>query len=240
MLIDLPKIRRAAEALVPARRRGEVLRMAALVGDTIGGFFRGQFVVAIIVGALCLLGYWFVGLPFYALIAALTAILALVPILGIVIAAVPALFVALTTSGRGVGVLHVSGGWRLGLSVVLVLLAIQQLEARVLRPVLLGRSVRLHPVGALLALLIGGTLLGLWGMLLAVPVVAALRALLLHVWDTRSQWPPSRPEPASGEEGASPVPAPGASTGAPSAEPSNGGGPERQPSEQPGTRRASS
>ena len=167
-------------------------------------------------------------------------ILALVPILGIVIAAVPALFVALTTSGRGVGVLHVSGGWKLGLSVVLVLLAVQQLEARVLRPVLLGRSVRLHPVGALLALLIGGTLLGLWGMLLAVPVVAALRALLLHVWDTRSQWPPSRPEPASGEEGASPVPAPGASTGPPSAEPSNGGGPERQPSEQPGTRRASS
>jgi predicted PurR-regulated permease PerM len=205
LLIDLPKIRRGAEALVPARRRAEVVSVASLVGETIGGFFRGQFVVAIIVGAACLLGYWFVGLPFFALIAALTAILALVPILGLVIAAIPALFVALTTSGRTGGVLHVRGGWPLALSVLVVLILVQQLEARVLSPFLLGRTTRLHPVTALLSLLIGGTLLGLWGMLLAVPVVAAIRVLLLHVWDTRSQWPPPRSEQELQPE---PVPAP--------------------------------
>jgi len=51
----------------------------------------------------------------------------------------------------------------------------------------------------LLSLLVGGTLQGLWGMLLAVPAAAALKVLLLHVWDTRAQWPPRRaPSPADG------------------------------------------
>jgi predicted PurR-regulated permease PerM len=47
----------------------------------------------------------------------------------------------------------------------------------------------------MLSLLVGGTLLGLWGMLLAVPTVAAMRVVVLHVWDTRSIWPP-RASPA--------------------------------------------
>jgi predicted PurR-regulated permease PerM len=71
-----------------------------------------------------------------------------------------------------------------------ILAVAQQLDLRVLSPRLLSRSVRLHPVTVLLSLLVGGTLQGLWGMLLAVPVAAALKVILLHLWDTRSQWPP--------------------------------------------------
>jgi hypothetical protein len=56
--------------------------------------------------------------------------------------------------------------------------------------------VQLHPVTVLLGLLAGGTLLGLWGMLLAVPVLATAKILLLHAWDTRMQWPP----PGAGAE----------------------------------------
>src|SRR6266545_3611527 len=194
LLVDLPKIRRGAEGLVPGSRREEVRSLAGQVGATVGGFFRGQLLVALLVGAFCLLGYFVVGLPYFALLGALTMLLALVPLIGIVIAAIPALFVAFTTSGRTGGLLHISGGWKLALATSVVLLAAQQLDLRVLSPWLHSRSVRLHPVTVLLSLLVGGTLLGLWGMLLAVPVVGALRVLLLHVWDTRSQWPPGRPE----------------------------------------------
>ena len=194
LLVDLPKIRRGAEGLVPGSRREEVRSLAGQVGATVGGFFRGQLVVALLVGAFCLLGYFVVGLPYFALLGALTMLLALVPLIGIVIAAIPALFVAFTTSGRTGGLLHISGGWKLALATSVVLLAAQQLDLRVLSPWLHSRSVRLHPVTVLLSLLVGGTLLGLWGMLLAVPVVGALRVLLLHVWDTRSQWPPGRPQ----------------------------------------------
>ena len=127
------------------------------------------------------------------------ALLALVPLIGLVIAAVPVLFVAFTTSGRTGGLLHISGGWRLALACSVILVVAQQLDLRVLSPRLLSRTVRLHPVTVLLSLLVGGTLQGLWGMLLAVPAAAALKVLLLHVWDTRAQWPPRRaPSPADG------------------------------------------
>jgi predicted PurR-regulated permease PerM len=81
---------------------------------------------------------------------------------------------------------------------------VQQLDQRVLSPRLHIEATRLHPVTVLLSLLVGGTLLGFWGMLLAVPVVASAKVVLLHVWDTRSQWPPRvvpvpAPEPDEAE-----------------------------------------
>jgi predicted PurR-regulated permease PerM len=190
LLVDLPKIQRVSLAMVPASRQEEVRTLAGALGETLGGFFRGQLVVALLVGVFCATGFYIVGLPYWAMLGALTALLALVPLLGIVIAAIPVLFVAATTSGHTGGLLHVPGGWPLALVCAGILVAAQQLDLRVLSPRLLSRSVRLHPVTVLLSLLIGGTLQGLWGMLLAVPVAAAIKVVLLHVWDTRSRWPP--------------------------------------------------
>jgi predicted PurR-regulated permease PerM len=190
LLVDLPKIQRVSLAVVPAGRREEVRGLAAALGETLGGFFRGQLVVALLVGVFSAAWFYVVGLPYWAMLGGLTAILALVPLLGIVIAAIPVLFVAGATSGPTGGLLHVPGGWRLVLVCAAVLVVAQQLDLRLLSPRLLSRSVRLHPVTVLLSLLIGGTLQGLWGMLLAVPVAAALKVILLHLWDTRSQWPP--------------------------------------------------
>lgn len=195
LLVDLPKINRGAESLIPAARRDEVITVAERVGATLGGFFRGQLVVALMVGLVSMLGYWVVGLPYFALLGALTGLFALVPLIGTLIAAVPVLFVAFTAS-RGSGqVMNISGGWKLALACVIVLVLVQELDTRVLSPVLKSRAMRLHPVTVMLSLLVGGSLLGLWGMLLAVPVVAALKVVVLHLWDTRSQWPP-RAEPA--------------------------------------------
>jgi predicted PurR-regulated permease PerM len=196
LLVDLPKIRRGAEALVPASRRDEVRDVAFRIGGTLGGFFRGQLLVALTVGLASMLGFWFVGLPFFALIGAVTGLFALVPLIGPVLAAVPALFVAATADATRRGVLHLRGGWKLSVGVVVVLVLVQQLDTRLLSPRFVKPAVRLHPVSVLLSLLVGGTLLGLWGMLLAVPVAAVIKVLVLHVWDTRSQWPPVPAEPA--------------------------------------------
>jgi len=207
LLVDLPKIQRVSTALVPAPRRQEVRGLAASLADTLGGFFRGQLLVALLVGGFCLGGFYLVGLPYFALIGALTALLALVPLIGLLIAAVPVVFVAFTTSGRTGGLLHVSGGWKLALACSIILVVAQQIDLRLLSPRLLGRTVRLHPVTVLLSLLVGGTLQGLWGMLLAVPAAAALKVLLLHVWDTRSQWPPRRVPSAAAASPSEPIPA---------------------------------
>jgi predicted PurR-regulated permease PerM len=190
LLVDLPKIQRASLGLVPASRRDEVRSLAGALGETLGGFFRGQLVVALMVGVFCATWFYVVGLPYWAMLGGLTALLALVPLLGIVIAAVPVLFVAAATGGPTGGLLHVPGGWKLAAVCAVVLAVAQQVDLRVLSPRLLSRSVRLHPVTVLLSLLVGGTLQGLWGMLLAVPAAAALKVVLLHLWDTRSRWPP--------------------------------------------------
>jgi predicted PurR-regulated permease PerM len=190
LLVDLPKIQRVSLAMIPATRREEVRGLAGALGETLGGFFRGQLVVALLVGVFSAASFYVVGLPYWAMLGVLTAILALVPLLGIVIAAIPVLFVAAASSSPTDGLLHVPGGWKLALVCTAILAVAQQLDLRILSPRLLSRSVRLHPVTVLLSLLVGGTLQGLWGMLLAVPVAAALKVILLHLWDTRSQWPP--------------------------------------------------
>jgi hypothetical protein len=75
------------------------------------------------------------------------------------------------------------------------LLTVQQIDNHILSPNIVARTVRLHPVTVMLGLLAGGTLLGLWGMLLAVPVLASIKVVLLHAWDTRMQWPPPSSAP---------------------------------------------
>lgn len=196
LLVDLPKVQRGAIALVPAARREEVGDLASEVGETLGGFFRGQLLVAFAMGLASMLFFALIGLPYFALLGAITGLFGLVPLIGTVIAAIPVLFVAFTTSHRTGGLLHVPGGWRLALASAIVLVLVQQLDVRLLTPRLLSRASRMNPVTVLLSLLVGGTLLGLWGMLLAVPVVAALKVVAFFVWDTRSQWPP---RPATAE-----------------------------------------
>jgi predicted PurR-regulated permease PerM len=191
LLMDLPKIRRSVRSLIPANRRVEATVLGRRVGQTFGGFFRGQLLVAFLVGLFSMLGFWAIGLPYFVVVGLLTALFTLVPLVGIVIAAIPALFVALTTSGHTGGLLHVRGGWPLALATIVVLIMAQELDTRVLGPRLLDPSLRLHPITVLLSLLVGGSLLGLWGMLLAVPIVMVGKVIVLYVWDTRSQWPPA-------------------------------------------------
>lgn len=206
LLIDLPKLRRGAESLVPASRREEFRELGGRIGGTLGGFFRGQLLVALLMGLASMLGFWFVGLPFFALMGALTGLFALVPLIGTIIVAIPVLFVAATAGVSTSGVLHLHGGWILSIASVVVLVLVQQLDTRLLSRRLVKRDVRLHPVTVLLSLLVGGTLLGLWGMLLAVPTAAVLKVFVLHLWDTRAVWPPKPAEPATTADDSGPPP----------------------------------
>ncbi|HEY1331872.1 MAG TPA: AI-2E family transporter [Actinomycetota bacterium] len=190
VLVDLPKIAREATSLVPAGRRDEALTLGARVSQTLGSFFRGQLVVAFLLGNAAALGFWIVGFPYFALFGVLVGILALVPLIGVLLAAVPTLFVAFATSSSTGGVLHIRGGWPLALACAIVLTLVELLDTRLLTPRLHRPTVRLHPVTVLISLLVGGALFGFWGLFFAVPAVAAAKVVALHVWDTRSQWPP--------------------------------------------------
>jgi predicted PurR-regulated permease PerM len=191
LLVDLPKMRRTLQAAVPAQRRREVQELAGRVSSAVGGYFRGQLLVAALIGAYCMVGFWLIGLPYWAPVGLIVGLFGLIPYIGPFLGAIPTLFVAFTTpeSGTG-GLLHPRPGWPLAVAASVVLLIIQQVDALVVSPRLVSRSVRLHPVTVMISLLIAGTIAGVWGMLLAIPAVAAVKIMVVHYWDTRMVWPP--------------------------------------------------
>ena len=193
LLVDLPKMQRAGLALIPARRRRGVISIFEQMGRALGGYFRGQLLVALFVGLASMVGLWIVGLPYWAVVGMVAGLFNLIPLIGPFIGAIPAIFIAFTTESSG-GLMSLEPGWPLALGASIALLTVQQIDNHILSPNIVARTVRLHPVTVLLGLLVGGTLLGLWGMLLAVPTVAAAKILMLHFWDTSSRWPPPRPE----------------------------------------------
>jgi predicted PurR-regulated permease PerM len=160
LLVDLPKMKRGARALIPARRRAEFESILDRIGKAIGGFFRGQLLVSLFVGVASAIGLYIVGLPFWAVVGLVTGLFNLIPLIGPFIGGIVALAIAFTTESSG-GLLTLEPGWPLALGSAVVLLTVQQIDNHVLSPNIVARTVRLHPVTVMLGLLAGGTLLGL-------------------------------------------------------------------------------
>jgi predicted PurR-regulated permease PerM len=171
LLVDLPHLKQVADGLIPAGARAEVLVLARRMNAAVGGFFRGQLVVALIVGVMASVGLLIIGLPFWLLIGMLAGLFNMIPLVGPYIGGIPALVIALTTREP------ITGVW-----VIVVMVAVQQIDNHFISPVVMHRVVKLHPVLVMLALLLGGTLGGFFGLLVAVPTTAVLKILLGHLW----------------------------------------------------------
>ncbi len=186
LLIDLPQLQRSAVRLLPARLRVESVFLANKLSGAVGGFVRGQLVVALIVGLLSSVGLWIIRLPFWLVIGVLAGLLNLVPFLGPFAGGALAVMVALTTRDVGTAL------WAAAVMVV-----VQQIDNHFISPSVLRATVRLHPATIMLALLAGATLGGLLGVLVAVPVVASLKLLVVHFWRTRvlGEWEEATAEP---------------------------------------------
>ncbi|HEX2293838.1 MAG TPA: AI-2E family transporter [Actinomycetota bacterium] len=174
ILIDLPHLQRDALNLVPESHRAEFADLGSKVGRAIGGFFRGQLLVALLVGVMSSVGFWIVGLPFWLVIGAIAGFTNLIPLVGPFIGGGLGLLVGTVTEGAGVG-----------LGAALVALVVQQIDNHVISPNVMKRTVQLHPATVMLSLLAGGTIAGFWGVLLGVPAVAVVKLLLAHFWTTR-------------------------------------------------------
>jgi predicted PurR-regulated permease PerM len=174
ILIDLPHLQRDALNLVPESHREEFADLGSKIGRAVGGFFRGQLFVALMVGVMSSLGFWLIGLPFWLVIGAIAGFTNLIPLVGPFIGGGLGLIVGIVTEGAA-----------LGLAAALVALVVQQIDNHVISPNVMKRTVQLHPATVMLSLLAGGTLAGFWGVLLGVPTVAVVKLLTAHFWTTR-------------------------------------------------------
>jgi predicted PurR-regulated permease PerM len=175
ILLDLPKIQASIRSMMPERRRDEIIGLAEKIGGALGGFFRGQLLVALFVGIASAIGLTLVKIPFAAVVGLIAGVFNLVPLIGPFIGAIPAVILGLL-SGDPIRAL-----WG-----ALVLLGVQQIDNHIISPNVMGRTVKLHPITVMLALLAAGTLFGLFGMLLIIPGIAAVKAVAQHLWSKRA------------------------------------------------------
>jgi predicted PurR-regulated permease PerM len=173
LLVDLPRLGVVSRSLIPQQSRGEVLHVANRLNRAIGGFFRGQLLVAFIVGTMVSIGLAIIGLDFWILVGMIAGIFNIVPLIGPWVGGIPAVAIALTTEDV-----------RTAIIVVLIMAGAQQIDNHFISPMVMQRAVKLHPAAVLLALLAGGTIGGFLGLLMAVPLAAVLKIVIGHLWHT--------------------------------------------------------
>lgn len=168
ILKDLKQIRAALRDLIPERHRVEGMHIVKKIDLIVGGFLKGQALVALSVGVLSGLALYLLGLDYAILLGFLICIFNIIPYLGPIVGGAPAVIIALGTS------------WQLALVVAIVLVVIHEFDSIVISPRIMSQQVNLHPAVVIFALLTGGTLMGVVGMLVAIPVAAVGKALYLH------------------------------------------------------------
>lgn len=170
LLVDLPKLRKALLDLVPVAYQDIVIARVSEVDRAISSFVRGQLVIAIVLAVINALGLLILDVPFGLGIGLIAGLANMIPYMALVVGLVPALVLAWAEHqeiARLIGVVVVFGG-------------AQALEGMVLSPRILGKSVNLHPVWVLLAIIAGGSFFGFVGMLVAVPVAASIQVFAKH------------------------------------------------------------
>ena len=174
VLIDLPNVQQRLLDMVPERNRAETAYVGRRLNSAVGGFLRGQLVVAIIVGVMLSFGYWLIDLPFWMLIGMVGGVLNIVPFLGPWVGGILGVAIALTTTDVSTAV------WA-----VVVAVVVQQIDNNFVSPSVLRATVRLHPAVTLLVLVLAGAIAGFWGIVIAVPLTAALKIVSGYWWRTR-------------------------------------------------------
>lgn len=170
ILKDFDVFERTVITYVPKSHRKNTVRLLKDIDTALGSYIRGQFLVCVIVGMLAYFGYLFIGMPYALLLAGIVAITNVIPYLGPFFGAAPALLMASTVSIKMV------------ILVAIVNTVCQILEGNVISPQVVGRTLHMHPLLIIFALLVGGEIAGIIGMILAVPIFAACKVIVQHMF----------------------------------------------------------
>ncbi|MDI9420532.1 MAG: AI-2E family transporter [Firmicutes bacterium] len=169
LLRDLEPIKRRSVMLIPKQYRLSVYKLGKEVNQVLNGFIHGQLVNALLVGSLITVGLALLGVKYSVFIGILAGVFNIIPYFGPIIGFVPASLFARAKSPLSVL-------WVLALFIV-----VNQLEANVISPKIIGERVGLHPLAVIFAIFAGGELMGLTGMLIAVPAAAIFRIVVEHL-----------------------------------------------------------
>jgi len=203
-LRDWPRLINWSKRLVPPASRHELLPLGAQVSILLSRYVRGQLLLVAIMSTATTIGLTVFGVPFSLLLGLLTGVLEVIPIIGPITAGAIACLVALGNPNPfGWSQLAYVG------AIAIMYTVLRHAEDYFVIPLVIGRIVRLHPALVIFSLLAGGAVFGLIGVVLAVPVAATLRLVLIYVSaKLRDEDPFPRLEEELAQEGERPAPAP--------------------------------
>ncbi len=168
LVVEEQRIKRFFALIIPSRNRKQIARLVNGSQKKIGAWLRGQLVLSLAIFLITWIVLSLLGVKYALALALIAGILEIIPIIGPVIAAIPAILVGLSQS------------WWLGLIVLALYILIQQLENHLLVPKIMQKATGINPVLIILGILAGAKLGGILGMLVAVPIMAGLS---VWVWE---------------------------------------------------------
>ena len=170
LMLDGPRVREWMIVYVPLRQQERATFLQNTIQRVVGGYIRGQFTMAVIIGVLVGIIVTLFHVPYAALLGLLAFILEFIPILGTLISGAVCVAAALSV------------GWLTALGVLVCFIGVHIIEGDILGPRIVGKAIGLHPVVAIFALTAGAELFGIWGALLASPVAGVIQSLLAAIW----------------------------------------------------------
>jgi predicted PurR-regulated permease PerM len=182
LVANQPRLVRWLREQAPPGQRRRANLLIAIVNQVVGGYVRGTLTMALLVGVLVGVGMGVAGVRYALLLGILAFFMEFVPVLGVIISGAVCVLVALFQ------------GWVLAVVVGVYFAIVHVIEGDVVGPRIMGRAVGIHPAVALLALVAGSELFGLWGALFGAPIAGLLQAIATAIWkEVRTE---DQPEPA--------------------------------------------
>ena len=163
------RLNRSVIALLPPKRAAAVRGLAAELSLRAGGWVRGQVILMVFIGTVTFVGLFVLDVPYPVALATWASLMEIIPIIGPFLGAIPAIIVALTISP-----------W-VALATAILYVIVQQLENNILVPKIMERAVGLHPILVMVGVLAGGVLYGILGIVIAVPLMAAMQVLVMRL-----------------------------------------------------------
>jgi putative permease len=156
---------------LPPSRREAILMLGREINASVGGYIRGQLIVSVIVAVLSIIALFVLGIDYPFLNGIFAGLASILPFIGVILATLPPLFFAYVQYESGLVLLKVIGAFSV----------IYFLEGYVVKPLVFQESMDLNPLVTIIVVMLFGELMGFWGILLAIPIAAAVRIVVDHV-----------------------------------------------------------
>lgn len=168
MLKDFDQMKRAVWYITPRKWRQEGILFLRAVDKSLGSYIRGQLFVCVAIGAISALLFWLFGMKYPLLLGMIIGLTNVIPYFGPIFGVIPAVVIASTISVKMV------------IISIVIIVVLQFVEGNILSPLIVGKSLHMHPLVIMFALLAGGEAGGVLGLIIAVPILAVIKVSLIH------------------------------------------------------------